>query len=691
MTGDRYSPAPAPAARGRWRAPAAGGPLRATVTVPGSKSLTNRELILAALADGPSRLARPAALRRLRAHDRGAAHARRRHRAHPGRRPVRRRPASSPRSGRCRAPRVVDCGQAGTVMRFVAGLAGFARGDVTLTAHESALHRPMGTMIKALRDVGVDIDDGGTGRCPSSCAGTGTCAAARSSSTRAPSSQFVSGLLLAAPRFDVGLHLVHRGERLPSMPHIDMTIESLAHRGVHVERPAPGEWVVPAGPLRAKDIAIEPDLSNAAPFLAAAMIAGGSVSVTGWPAHSTQPGAMLTEILSLMGARASRRGGALTVTAGTAHRRASTSTCRRPASSPRPSSRSRPSPTPTSTFYGIGHIRGHETDRIAALVSELRALGGEAHELADGIRIVPRPLHGGTWRAHHDHRLATTGALIGLAVAGRRDRRHRHDGQDDAGVPAALAATCSPARPTTRTPSRCATWLPRWSAHGELARRRRRRRDEFDETDICGSGPTRRRTVRAPSAGRRTPTRRSPACSASTAAATPCSSTRTAPTSTGSSRRAPASCAACRSSRATARASSATRPATTAPSRASSASRSAPRSCAARRRHRPGRARHRRQRRSDARRRRRGRPRAARAPRRPLPRRRAGCRHPPAARRHQDRPRRPDRVPRPLRGPRPRGVHERAGARCRSSASARSSSGTPPSSSATPASASRRS
>ncbi len=201
-------------------------------------------------------------------------------------------------------------------MRFVAGLAGFARGDVTLTAHESALHRPMGTMIKALRDVGVDIDDGGHWALPFIVRGHGHVRGGEVIVDASESSQFVSGLLLAAPRFDVGLHLIHRGERLPSMPHIDMTIESLAHRGVHVERPAPGEWVVPAGSLRAKDVAIEPDLSNAAPFLAAAMIAGGSVSVTGWPAHSTQPGAMLTEILSLMGARAVRRGGSLTVTAG---------------------------------------------------------------------------------------------------------------------------------------------------------------------------------------------------------------------------------------------------------------------------------------------------------------------------------------------------------------------------------------
>lgn len=416
MSTNRYSPDSASDVRGRWQAPPAAGPLRATVTVPGSKSLTNRELILAAIADGPSRLTAPLhsddsarMIDALRALGVGI--------------------EPTPGLGGfgddlvitpvwpLQGPTVVDCGQAGTVMRFVAGLAGFARGDVTLTAHESALHRPMGAMIKALRDVGVDIDDGGHWSLPFVVRGHGHVRGGEVVIDASASSQFVSGLLLAAPRFDVGLHLVHRGERLPSMPHIDMTVESLAHRGVHVERPAPGEWVVPAGPVRAKDVAIEPDLSNAAPFLAAAMVAGGSVSVTGWPAHSTQPGAMLTDILSLMGARAVRRGGALTVTAGSTIAGVDLDLSAAGELTPTLVALAAFADSP-STFYGIGHIRGHETDRIAALVSELRAVGGEAHELADGIRIVPRPLHAGTWRAHHDHRLATTGALIGLAVEG---------------------------------------------------------------------------------------------------------------------------------------------------------------------------------------------------------------------------------------------------------------------------------
>jgi len=410
MTADGYSLASA------WRAPAADGPLRATLTLPGSKSLTGRELVLAALADGPGRVRAPlysddadrmtGALRAL-----GVAL------------------AQEPGDGEFGDDLVVlpgpltgdvtlDCGQAGTVMRFVAPIAGLARGDVVLTAHESALHRPMGELIKALRDLGVDIDDGGHWALPFTVHGHGHVRGGEVHIDASASSQFVSGLLLSAPRFDVGLHLVHTGDRLPSMPHIDMTIEALSHRGVHVERPAANEWVVAAGPIRAKDVAIEPDLSNAAPFLAAAMVAGGSVTVPGWPAHSTQPGALLSDILSLMGARVSRRGGALTVT-GDGITGVDLDLSAAGELAPTLVGLAALADSPSS-FHGIGHIRRHETDRIAALVSELRSLGGEAEELPDGIRIVPRPLHAGLWRAHHDHRMATTGALLGLAVPGVR-------------------------------------------------------------------------------------------------------------------------------------------------------------------------------------------------------------------------------------------------------------------------------
>lgn len=418
MTVDGYSPVSntVPRERGHWHAPVAAGPLHATVTVPGSKSLTNRELILSALADSPSKLLSPLhsddsarMVDALRALGVGVE-------LEPGDGAYGDDIVVTPAKP-FRGDTVVDSGQAGTVMRFAAALAGFAHGDVSLTADESALHRPMGAMISALRDVGVDIDDGARWTLPFTVRGRGHVRGGEITIDASASSQFVSGLLLAAPRFDVGLHLRHCGDRLPSIPHIDMTVEALAHRGVHVERPAVGEWIVPSSSIRGKDVAIEPDLSNAAPFLAAAMIAGGSVSVTGWPAHSTQPGAMLADILSLMGARVARRGGALTVTAGNSIHGVDLDLSAAGELTPTIFALAAFADAPT-TLYGIGHIRGHETDRIAALVGELRNLGGEAHELEDGIRIVPRALHGGGWRAHHDHRLATTGALIGLAVAG---------------------------------------------------------------------------------------------------------------------------------------------------------------------------------------------------------------------------------------------------------------------------------
>lgn len=196
-----------------------------------------------------------------------------------------------------------------------------------------------------------------------------------------------------------------------------MTVETLARRGIQVEHPTPNEWVVPAGVPRGRDAAIEPDLSNAAPFLAAALLTSGSVTVPGWPATSTQPGALLPEILSLLGARTGRRGGALTVT-GTG-RIAGVDLDLTAASELTPTlfALAAFADAPT-TLHGIGHIRGHETDRIQALIANLRGLGGEAEELPDGIRVTPAPLHGGLWRAHHDHRIATAGALIGLRVPG---------------------------------------------------------------------------------------------------------------------------------------------------------------------------------------------------------------------------------------------------------------------------------
>jgi 3-phosphoshikimate 1-carboxyvinyltransferase len=412
MSTERYSPAPA---RGRYLAPDVDDAVRATVTIPGSKSLTNRELVIAAIADGPGRLIRPLhsddsrrmvdALRLL-----GVG--------------IEEEPSDGEfgpdlviTPAHLRGGVTIDCGQAGTVMRFIAPLAGLADDEIHLTAHESALHRPMGALITGLRDLGVDVDDEGTWSLPFTVRGHGRIRGGRVAIDASGSSQFVSGLLLAAPRFDVGLHLVHTGQRLPSLPHIDMTIESLSRRGIRIERPAAGEWLVEAGVPRAKDVAIEPDLSNAAPFLAAALVTGGEVTVTGWPLHSTQPGALLPDILHALGAHTARHGGALTVRAGDGIRGLDIDLSAASELTPTIVGLAAFADGPT-TIRGVAHIRTHETDRIAALVGNLRALGGEAEELPDGLRITPRPLHGGVWPAHHDHRMATTGALIGLRVPG---------------------------------------------------------------------------------------------------------------------------------------------------------------------------------------------------------------------------------------------------------------------------------
>lgn len=416
MSDTTYSPAPRSAApRGHWSAPVATGPLHAALRIPGSKSLTNRELVLAAIADGPGLVTAPlhsedsarmvGALRAL-----GIG--------------VEEQPGSGDfgpdlriAPAPLRGGATVDCGQAGTVMRFIAPLAGLAHGDVLLTAHETALHRPMGAMIHALRDLGVDIEDSGSWSLPFTIRGRGHIRGGRIEIDASASSQFVSGLLLAAPRFDVGLHLVHTGERLPSMPHIDMTVEALTRRGVTVERPAPGEWVVAAGAPRARPTAIEPDLSNAAPFLAAALIAGGEVSVGGWPSRSTQPGALLPSLLQTLGAQARRVGDVLTVRGTGRIRGAELDLSAAGELAPTFVGLAAFADGPT-TLTGIGHIRLHETDRIAALAGNVRTLGGEVEELEDGIRIRPAALHGGDWPAHHDHRMATTGALIGLRVPG---------------------------------------------------------------------------------------------------------------------------------------------------------------------------------------------------------------------------------------------------------------------------------
>jgi 3-phosphoshikimate 1-carboxyvinyltransferase len=312
----------------------------------------------------------------------------------------------------------IDCGLAGTVMRFMPPVAALALGPVAFDGDEGARRRPMRTTITALRALGVDVNDDGRGALPFSLYGTGSVVGGEVSIDASASSQFVSGLLLAAPRFTNGLTLRHTGETLPSLPHIEMTIESLAKRGVPVENPEAGVWIVPATPIRALDVDIEPDLSNAGPFLAAALVAGGSVTVGGWPEHTTQVGARMADILRDMGGDVRYRStgdgiGELTVT-GTG-RISGIELDESSELAPTIAAIAALADSPT-TLTGIAHLRGHETDRLSALATELNARGGDVTETDDGLIIRPRPLRGGLWRSYEDHRMATAGAIIGLAV-----------------------------------------------------------------------------------------------------------------------------------------------------------------------------------------------------------------------------------------------------------------------------------
>jgi 3-phosphoshikimate 1-carboxyvinyltransferase len=289
----------------------------------------------------------------------------------------------------------------------------------------------MRTTIQALRDLGVDVGDDGRGTMPFTIQGAGGVEGGELTIDASASSQFVSGLLLAAPRFRRGLTLRHAGERLPSMPHIEMTIATLARRGIVVESPEPGVWVVPPGPISGAGIAIEPDLSNAAPFLAAALITGGTVTIGGWPDATTQVGDHLAALLPRYGATVTRTpetgdgitSSALTVDGGAGLRGG----VALPGVDLDLSEGGELAPTfaalaalagSPGRITGIGHLRGHETDRLAALATELNALGGRVTELDDGLAFEPAELHGGLWHSYEDHRMATTGALIGLAADG---------------------------------------------------------------------------------------------------------------------------------------------------------------------------------------------------------------------------------------------------------------------------------
>ena len=394
-----------------WLAPVATGPIDGAVELPGSKSLNNRELVLSALAAEPTLLTGVlksrdsdlmiAALRslgtKIQENTDGS---------------ILVTPARFDRSA------TIDCGLAGTVMRFVPPVSVLAAAEVRFDGDEGARRRPMHTTIDSLRALGVAVTDEGAAALPFTVHGTGTVAGGDITIDASASSQFVSGLLLAGARYENGLTLRHQGEHLPSMPHIEMTLDCLEKRGVKVSSPEPAVWRVEPGKISGGTVEIEPDLSNAGPFLAAAMVAGGSVFINGWPESTTQVGDEFDGILQQMGASIVRENGGLRITGTGKIHGIDIDLSIGGELTPVIAALATLADSPT-IIRGVAHLRGHETDRLAALAAEINRIGGIARETADGLEIDPsNNLHGALWHTYEDHRMATAGAIIGLRVAG---------------------------------------------------------------------------------------------------------------------------------------------------------------------------------------------------------------------------------------------------------------------------------
>jgi 3-phosphoshikimate 1-carboxyvinyltransferase len=392
-----------------WPAPRASRPLAAVVALPGSKSVTNRALVLAALADGRSVVRRPlrsrdtelmaAALRVLGAGVTDSAE---------GDWVVEGGPlvATGDR---------VDVGTAGTVARFLPPVAALCTGTVLFDGDPRVRERPLGPLLAALRALGATLDR--VDALPVVVTGTGSLRGGEVALDASASSQLVSGLLLSAPRYDEGLTLRHEGPPLPSAPHLAMTVEALRAAGAVVDDAEAGCWVVKPGRLLPRDAVVEPDLSTAAAYLAAPLVAGGHVTVPGWPATTTQPGAVLPELLARMGAVVTRTGDGVTVAAG--DRLIGIDADLRDAGELTPVLAALACfATGPSTFRGVAHLRVQETDRLAALVRELGGLGADVRETDDGLVVRPRPLSGGTFATYDDHRIAMAAAVVGLGVDG---------------------------------------------------------------------------------------------------------------------------------------------------------------------------------------------------------------------------------------------------------------------------------
>lgn len=396
---------------------------QARVQVPGSKSLTNRYLLLAALASSPSLLRAPLHSRdsalMIQALTQLGARFEEIETGSPFGPDLKVYPLDfsdpTPRQAS------IQVGLAGTVMRFVPPLAALLPGSFHFEGDPQASSRPMGPILQALEDLGYEVESQ-DGSLPFRLTSQGPSSRSQVQIDASASSQFLSALLLVACRMPAGLEIEHVGGPIPSLPHVDMTLDNLRQLGVEISQPEPNRWQVAPGSFSGFEMTIEPDLSNAGPFLAAAVVTGGRVSIPHWPAETTQGGNHWLDILPRWGASCQLEEGVLTVTGPAGGAAAGLPGLDLDLSeagelAPTVAAVAALSPEP-SRLRGISHLRGHETDRLAALTQEIRRLGGQAEETEDGILISAPVQQPGLVHTYHDHRMATAAAIMGLQVPG---------------------------------------------------------------------------------------------------------------------------------------------------------------------------------------------------------------------------------------------------------------------------------
>jgi len=394
----------------RWPAPTATRPVDGVVEVPSSKSLMARALVLAWLADEPTSVHRPLVARdsllmagaltalgaTVTTADEGP---------------------WTVRPGRPVGPAVVECGLAGTVMRFVPALAALTGVPVHLDGDPRARERPLGGLLDALRTLGVGTDPDGAVGLPVTVRGRGAVTGGPVDVDASESSQVLSALLLAGCRFGHGLSARPLGP-VPSRPHVEMTVAALRERGVDAGWHPDGRWTVAPGVPLGGEVSVEPDLSNAAVFVAAALVTGGRVRIPGWPRRSLQPAATVLALVEAFGGTATLDAEGLTVTGSDRLRGLGTVDLGEVGElTPTVAALAALADRPT-TITGVAHLRGHETDRLAALSAQIRRLGGRAEQTEDGLHVDPVPLHGALVASYGDHRMATFAAVVGLAVPG---------------------------------------------------------------------------------------------------------------------------------------------------------------------------------------------------------------------------------------------------------------------------------